>query len=210
MNDAVMTLIILPVFAAGAFLVRGRAGRRKEAVSRLKRVTEAMRVTAGIVPARLKREKVDREIYDAISFVRNIASAGPASSPTAAGLLEQFADRGGTLGAASLKALALVRVNRLTGAAQVFAETAGTKSAQDFIGILLRFDRVSPDKLATTLAAYQAAMKEFRTTRLKRRSENLSDLVFLPVIVNVMVVFMNFIIVAYFLSQKSQLTEMFF
>jgi hypothetical protein len=210
MNGAMVTIIAALLAVIGVCLVRGGIGWRDEATSRLKRAAETARLRAGVLPARMKSEKVDREIYDAISFVRNIVAGGGASSLTAAGLLEQFADRGGRLGAASLKALALVRVNRLTQAARVFAETAGTKAANDFIGILLRFDRIAPDKLASTLAAYQAAMKEFRTTRLKRRNEALSDLVFLPVIVNVMLIFMNFIIVSYFLSQKNQLTEMFF
>jgi hypothetical protein len=159
---------------------------------------------------KLRQENIDREIYDAISFVRNIVASGNNSALTPDKLLEQFAERGGTLGSASLKALALVRVNKISEAVDAFADTAGTKASRDFIGILLRFDRVAPEKLASTLAAYQAAMKEFRTTKLKRRNETLSDLVYLPVVVNVMAVFMNFVITGYFLSQKNQLTEMFF
>jgi uncharacterized protein YneF (UPF0154 family) len=40
----------------------------------------------------------------------------------------------------------------------------------------------------------------------KRRDETVSDLIYLPVVINVMLVFINFIYVGYFIDQKEMLT----
>jgi hypothetical protein len=49
-------------------------------------------------------------------------------------------------------------------------------------------------------------MNEVSLTLRKKRDETISDLIYLPVVVNLMIVFINFIYVAYFLDQKEMLT----
>ncbi|MDR2156320.1 MAG: hypothetical protein LBO81_00860 [Clostridiales Family XIII bacterium] len=159
---------------------------------------------------RLRGEKVDREIFEAIGFVRNIVAARKGDRIPADSLLEQLARSDGELKPAYLKALSLLRVNRKTEMVTAFSEVAGTGAARDFIRIIVKWDEVSPEKLASTLLSYRNAMQEMRTTELKRKNELYSDLVFLPVVVNVLAVFMNFIFVAYFIEQKDLLNQLFF
>jgi len=76
--------------------------------------------------------------------------------------------------------------------------------------LVLDWDAVSPQKLIKTVSAFQNALRETRTTRLIRKNEALSDLVYLPVVACVLVIFVNFIYVAYFAEQQAMLTELFF
>jgi hypothetical protein len=153
---------------------------------------------------------VNREIFDAISFIRNIIAARKGDRIPADLLLEQLAQTEGVLRPAYLKALSLLRVNRKAEMVAHFSDTAGTGMARDFIRIIVRWDDVSSDKLSSTLLSYQNTMKEIRTTDLKRKNELYSDMVFFPVVVNVLAVFMNFIFIAYFVEQKDLLNQLFF
>jgi hypothetical protein len=186
----------------------GRFGRRskRSRFERLQRYSAKSPVTA--VRKRMRDEKVDRAIADAIGFVRNLIAAKKGNEITTDLLLEQLAEPDSILKPAYLKALSLLRVNRSEEMIAAFTAIAGTKMASDFIRLLVRWDHISPDKLASTLLSYQHTMKEIRTTELKRKTEILSDLVFFPVVANVMVVFMNFIIVAYFIGQRDLITQM--
>jgi hypothetical protein len=48
-------------------------------------------------------------------------------------------------------------------------------------------------------------MKAARLTEQKKKDEMISDMVYFPVVVNILVIFVNFIYVAYFLDQKEML-----
>jgi hypothetical protein len=155
-------------------------------------------------------EKMDREIFDAISTIRNIIATHRGGRVSADMLLEQLAQADGLLAPVYKKALSYLRVNKKEAMITVFAEEVGTEIAQDFIRIIVRWDDVAPEKLASTLLSYQSAMKEIRTTQLKRSGEVLSDVVFFPVILNVLIVLMNFIFVGYFIEQRDLINQLFF
>jgi len=53
-------------------------------------------------------------------------------------------------------------------------------------------------------------MREKRTTELMRKTETMSDLVYLPVVAGVLAVFMNFVYTAYFIEQKDMLMQIFY
>lgn len=159
---------------------------------------------------RIRAEQMDREIFDAISFVRNIAAAGKGARVTADYLLEQLAQTEGALNVHYGRALSMLRSGRGSEIVGYFAGAVGTSMARDFMRLIIRWDQVSPDKLASTLLSYQSAMKEIRTTALKRKNELFSDLVFLPVIACVLLVLVNFIVVAYFIEQRDLMNQLFF
>ncbi|MDR0851812.1 MAG: hypothetical protein LBN36_04905 [Clostridiales Family XIII bacterium] len=226
MNDQTAFFIILSVLGAAAYFMipadvfPGRfqhsfpeTGEARRLPFRVRAGQVLLRVkhTAfGRVNGRIRDERVDREIFDAIALIRNLVASGKGASVSADALLEQFAQGDGLLKTAYAKALTCLRRNRKDRMIECFTEEAGTAVASDFIRIIARWDEVTPEKLASTLQSYQNAMKEMRTTALKRRSEFMSDVVFFPVIINVLVVFMNFIYVAYYLEQKELLDQLFF
>jgi hypothetical protein len=99
-----------------------------------------------------------------------------------------------------------LRKNQKEDAIQSFIETVGSEFSKDFARLLTQWDEIDPRELTETLLSHQKNIREVRLTVQKRRDEMISDLIYLPVVVNVMLVFLNFIYVAYFLEQKQMLT----
>jgi hypothetical protein len=160
-----------------------------------------------------RREQAAREIFSALSVLRNQASAASgarAAAVTTDTLLEQFAQSEGVLRRAYQGALRLLRTGRPEEAADFFDKAAGVGLARDFILLVLEWDEIPPERLLGTIAAFRNAMKETRTTELLRKNEILSDIVYLPVVAGVLLVFVNFVYVAYFADQRETLTQLFY
>jgi hypothetical protein len=181
---------------------RGRTGAR-EAKNRLKRRFEIWR-------ERLRKEKKEREIYEAISFLRNITAVGMSGSMTTDLALQKLSEKSGALRPAYIKTLGLLRLNKREEAERNFAEAVGEGLGRDFIRVVLQWDDIDPRELTASLTSYQRSLKEMRVTERKKRDEMMSDLIYVPVVVNILVIFMNFIFVAYFLEQKEALRGLFF
>ena len=156
-----------------------------------------------------RQEKRDLELSEVISFLRNLAASGRESLPGLDSLLEQLAARGGLLAPGFAAMLQLVRQNQMAEALEAFAAHAGPKEGKDLGRLLLQWDSLEGEELTETLLSYQKHLKEMRFTLQKRRDELISDLLYLPVVVNVMLVFLNFIYVGYFVEQKDLLSLFF-
>jgi hypothetical protein len=157
----------------------------------------------------LGRERKEREIYEAISFLRNIISVNLSGGTSSDMLLERLARNKGALRPAYARTLNLLRMNKRAEAERCFVKAVGGGLARDFIRVVLQWDRVAPQELAESLISYQKSLKEMRLTARKRKDELISDLVYIPVVVNVMVIFLNFIYMAYFVGQKEMFSNFF-
>ncbi|MDR3224674.1 MAG: hypothetical protein LBT52_00045 [Clostridiales Family XIII bacterium] len=221
MSGTVVYALIIALLCAGALMLSPGESRLSAAAGR---VSSALLYPRGWLRAGRqlgnqvtyaltssgRKERMDREIFDAISAVRNIIAASGGVHIPADALFEQLARNNGTLAPLFRRALPLLRVNRREEMARRFAEDAGTTMAGDFIRVLIRWDDVSPEKLSSTLLSYQSAIKEARTTALKRRNEIYSDLIYFPAVLNVLVVLMNFIFVSYYIEQRDLFEKLFF
>ena len=208
--DFIVTLAITTVFSAGACLMLFRFSPPK---IRLTLPRDPSVLTT--IRTNKRREAVQKELYSALSILRNYASTDNGAGAAAACvttdyLLEQFAGTDGTLKEVYAGTLRLLRTGRREEAAEFFTATAGTELARDFIMLVLDWDAVPSHKLKGAVSAFQNALKETRTTELIRKTETMSDLVYLPVITGVLVVFVNFVYVAYFAEQRELLAELFF
>ena len=239
-------LIIAVVFSTGIFIIVFQLAPPTYRLAEIRRMSVAfLRETftrAGLAASRhaarfrtaKRKEQIQKEIYSALSILRNHASADEGSEDSggvrihgtsrtvgAAGvysgayvttdyILEQFAMADGTLKEAYTGTLRLLRTGRRKDAAEYFTKAADIDLARDYILLVLDWDAVSPQKLKQTVVAFQNALKETRTTELIRKNEVLSDLVYMPVVAGVLVVFVNFIYVAYLAEQQALLAELFF
>lgn len=157
----------------------------------------------------LREKQIDREIFEAIIFLRNMASIEKGRNSSADAVIEKLTENNGLLRPVFIRMLNLLRVNQTKEAAALFYQKTGTPAGRDFAGLLIQWDRLEPAELLETLLSYEKNMKAVRLTDQKRRDEIISDLIYLPVVVNILVIFINFIYVAYFIDQKEML-EMFF
>lgn len=155
---------------------------------------------------RLYREKkMDREIFESITFLRNLASLEKGRNSSTDSIIEKLAEHNGMLQPIFIRMLKLLRVNQPKEAAAFFSQKVGTPASRDFAGLLLQWDRLEPGELLETLLSHEKSMKAVRLTDQKRKDEIISDLIYFPVVVNILVIFINFIYVAYFLDQREML-----
>jgi hypothetical protein len=152
-----------------------------------------------------REKKMDREIFESITFLRNLASIEKGRSSSADSVIERLAEHSGLLQPVFIRMLNLLRVNQPKEAAALFSQKVGTPAGRDFAGLLIQWDRLEPGELLETLLSYEKSMKAVRLTGQKRRDEIVSDLIYLPVVVNILAIFVNFIYVAYFIDQKEML-----
>jgi hypothetical protein len=220
--DFLMILAIAMVFSIGTLLVIQGKEKWPDKAQRLHRerrfsfdaikglVLNAATTTDGYVNRfrmQGKNEQIQREIYSALSILRNHAAAECVSTDF---LLEYFSQAEGPLREAYAGALRLLRTGRYTEAAEYFSAAAGISFARDFILLILDWDAIDPGRQKQTIVAFQNALKEARTTELMRKNEVMSDLVYMPVVTGVLIIFVNFIYIAYFAEQRALLSELFF
>jgi|GEM_PF-1359523 len=144
----------------------------------------------------------DAEIYEAMAFLKNsivLSINHPIGSDL---IIEQLAGYGELLKPTYFKMLNLLRLNRREEAIDLFGREAGTRVSRDFGRLLIQLDEISPRELEETLLSYQKNIREVKATRQKLQDEMMSDLLYLPVVINVLMIFVNFIYVAYFIEQK--------
>ncbi|GAB1475693.1 hypothetical protein MASR2M70_05250 [Bacillota bacterium] len=157
---------------------------------------------------RSRREGADIEIYEAISFMRNTIAIGKGGSLSSDALIEELILRKGNLAPVYGKTLHFLRQNQKDAAAEYFAGATGTKTGKEFARMLIKWDEIEPEQLSETLLSHQINIRETRSTIQKRRDEMVSDLIYLPVVVNIMLIFINFIYVGYFIDQREMLMMM--
>lgn len=152
-----------------------------------------------------QEKKMDREIFESITFLRNLASIERGRNLSTDSIVEKLSEHNGLLQPIFIRMLNLLRINQVKEAAALFSQKVGTPAGRDFAGLLIQWDRLEPGELLETLLSCEKSMKAVRITDQKRRDEIISDLVYLPVVVNILVIFINFIYVAYFIDQKEML-----
>ena len=152
-----------------------------------------------------REKKVDREIFESITFLRNMASLERGRNCSTDDIVEKLSEHNGLLQPIFIRMLHLLRINQPKEAAALFSQKAGTQAGKDFAGLLIQWDSLEPGELLETLLSYEKSMKAARLTDQKRRDEIISELIYLPVVVHILVIFINFIYVAYFLDQREML-----
>lgn len=152
-----------------------------------------------------REQKMDKEVFESITFLRNLASVEKGRTCSTDYIIEKLSEHNGLLQPIFIKMLNLLRINQPKEAAALFTEKVGTPASRDFAGLLIHWDKLEPCELVETLLSYEKSMKAVRLTEQKKKDEIISDLIYFPVVVNILVIFINFIYVAYFIDQKEML-----
>ena len=145
---------------------------------------------------------VEKEIYEAISYLRNITAIGKGKEIGIDYVVQQLSENEGILKAAYINMLRYLRVNNKVMAEKSFIEFSKTEISKDFVRLLLQWEEINPEQLIETLISHQKSLKEVRITRLQKHDESISNIIYLPVVLNVVLLFLNFIYIGFFLEQK--------
>ncbi len=206
-------LSAMTTFLFGLYILKGRVGgrfshiRTGRTLIKVKSIKESLENVKFLT--KIKQEKKDKEIYEAISFLRNMNAINLGKGMSTEAVLEQLVGLQGLLQTTYLEMLSLIRMNRKEDAALVFHENVGSQISRDFGRLLIQWDEIHPEDLTETLISHQKSIKEIRITEQKRKDEVVSDLVFFPVVLNVIVILINFVYVGYFIEQQEMLMKMF-
>ena len=156
--------------------------------------------------AKLLKDAVTREIYESLGYIKNIAILGRSSGYGAQVLLAELADISVRLKPVYEEMARYLSTGDKEKAKICFSESTGTGISQGFGELLAGWDEVDPKDVLETLQSYIDILREERITMQKRKNEILSDLIYFPVVVNCMLVLLDFIYVAFFAGQQGVFT----
>ncbi|MCR5481460.1 MAG: hypothetical protein K6F52_01505 [Clostridia bacterium] len=191
----------------------GKSGAQRIAGSlkgRMKQMQSLMSIAAGVpFIANARERRIDEEIYESISLLRNIAALNGEHEVGLERISAILAERKGILQKGYMKFLTLLRVGKIQDAAAEFEKEACTEMGKEFAGVLMCWDYSDSAKLSEILATHQKTIRQRRITWQKQRDEAVSELLYLPVILNVFIIFTDFIYVGFFLQQQELLRSIF-
>lgn len=153
-----------------------------------------------------RKKRVEKEIYEGISFMRNLITLNAGKKIRADILIEKLGAKKGVLQPAYVKMLGLLRINRTGEAVTAFYDEIGVATSEnEFASLLVKWDELDPEELREILISIQRSARERRITEQKKKDEIISDLIYLPVVFNVFVIFINLLYVSFFLNQQEML-----
>lgn len=159
--------------------------------------------------AKRKKDILTKELSDCLSYIKNVVILGHDTSISANTVLEELSDFSNKLRQVFVTMSHYININDKARARDCLFEAIGTSVSRDIGVFLAGWDDIPPSDIIDSIELFQNILKEERLTREKRRDELISDLVYFPVVINCMLVLLNFIFVAYFIEQKDALMVLF-
>ena len=155
------------------------------------------------------KKKMSQELSEALSYIRNLVILGRGEKMSVELLMEELSGICDRLAPVFTDMERSLHINDKDRASRYLYDAIGESFAKDIGTFLAHWEDIPPKELLSSVEAYRSTLREIRQTELKKRDEIISDIVYFPVVLNSMVVLLNFIYVAYFLEQKEALSIMF-
>ncbi len=156
-----------------------------------------------------KKKKLMKELTDALSYLKNVTILGRGENISAELMLEELADFSPGLSKTFLGMARSLSVNEKNVAEESLYEAIGNSYAHDIGVFLASWEDIPQNELLSSIEAYLNVLREEQITRQKEKDELISDLVYFPVVINCMMVLLNFIYVCYFIEQENMLAQLF-
>lgn len=156
-----------------------------------------------------KEEKLLQELSEALAYIKNITVLGRGKSISADFLFEELSEVCPKLSGTFLKMAHYISINDKYEASQALYLEINNSYARDIGEFLAGWEDIPQEDIVNSLDAYRESLRLERNTRLKAKDELISDLIYFPVVLNCMVVLLNFVYVAYFIQQTEALGMLF-
>ena len=210
-----VTVLLLMLFWAGAAAAgasgSAKPGRLTAYTLAAARTVSALRpsLLVGRLRSETDKDRMLSELSSALAYIRNMAVLGRSSDISAEELLAELESVTKLLRPAFGIMRELLQTGEKKKAGTILYTATGENCAKDIGVFLAAWEDVRPGDLAKTIDIYRSALTGARYTRLRRRDEIISDIVYIPVVINCAAVLLNFLYIAYFLEQK-ELLSLFF
>jgi len=211
-----INLAVYPLFIAGMILIltsRSRLNMKNTAGRLGERGTKLYgryRKKALKFNVRKRNSTIENEIYQSATLLENIVILQKNSPKGAAYIIEMISGYSKDLRKAFDSMLYYLRMNQKDEAVAAFGRAAGTKSAMEYGDILIKMDSMNPSELRESISLLRRRLREERTTAEIKKNEIMSDLIYIPVLANVMLIFLNFVYCTYYSEQKELFQQILF
>lgn len=145
---------------------------------------------------------MEDEIYRSAALLSNITILQDQTPKGAVYIIEQLLSFSGDLRRPFEHMLYYLRQNRTEEALDAFEKEAGTKSAREYGTILLQMEKMNPADQKENITLLRKKLMEEKITGEKRKNETISDLIYIPVLANIIIIFVNFIYIGFYAEQK--------
>ncbi len=152
--------------------------------------------------------KLRREIGRGLSIMRNIIVSGESNGMGADMLLLHLSKGSSMLKPTYCRMLSLIRIGRQEEAFELM-KAWGDGMGEQYGRLILLWDETKANALLEVVLSFQRSLREESITESKRRDEMVSDLIYIPAVFNVMLIFVNFIYTGYFMQQQEMLRGIF-
>lgn len=156
---------------------------------------------------RSELEKKDHEIMETLSILKNLMVQQKENPLGADYIINYLAQDSKLTRNAYLLFLSKLRLGQTEEGAKAFQEEIPTPLGEDMSYLLMQLDKLNPAEMEEAVISRQRYVREMRTTEEKNKDQLTSDLVYAPVIVTVLAVFMNLIVVAFWIDQAEVLSQ---
>lgn len=157
-----------------------------------------------------RKASIENELYQSASLLENMIKLQRNSPKGAAYIIEQISSYSKELKKPFEYMLYYLRLNQKEEAVAAFERESGSKSAKEYADILIKMDSINPADLKENISLLRRRLREESITREKNKNEVISDLIYIPVLANVMLIFINFIYISYYAEQRELFQQLLF
>ena len=156
-----------------------------------------------------KSDAMQRELSEGLAYVKNIVVLGRGKNVSSELLLTELADISRELSPVYLEMASCMHLNDKEKAEGLLEAAVPGSLSADIARLLTGWEDIDPDELLSTVELYQTSLREERSTKQLKKDELISDMIYFQVVINCMVVLLNFIYVGYFIEQREALKFLF-
>lgn len=149
-----------------------------------------------------KAAVMDSEIYRSAALLSNITILQGQVPKGAIYIIEQLMSFSDDLRRPFEHMLYYLRQNRTEEALDAFEAEAGTATAREYGTILIQMDKMNPADQKENISLLRKKLMEEKITAEKRKNETVSNLIYIPVLANIILIFVNFIYIGFYAEQR--------
>lgn len=173
------------------------------------RIITFEKVTKALTRIKKDNREIEGEIARDMAFLRNLLQLNSGKALSLDHILTRLSAKEGPLKKSYMAMVQSLRIQGPEKALDSFIKETQAMMAKEYGGILIKWDDLDPTQLQEILYSHQKTLREIITTEKMRRDEIISDLIFLPAVINILLILINFIYTTYYVRQMEVFTMLF-
>lgn len=161
------------------------------------------------IMTRGRKNDFDKELFNSISILKNLAIAQEEEPISADRMLEKLMENSKKLKPVYAQMLVIYRSGDKTRALKYFSDAIGTKNAKNFALTLEKLDKINPTELKMQVTSLQEVMVEERFTKGLDKAESKGNIIYALATAVCFICLLNFMFVCVLMDTMEMLGELF-